>query len=377
MKRRLCGRGGLHLCLLLFLTSCVHTAGAQSEFNVLLTINTESAEKALELYRGLGGHPEEIARLPGSRIALATTGLLSRRPLTIANLETGLEAAKFNQALGDDVFRIKEARDNAGAIQELLTEIGRRNFGQKVVSTVEQLFPSGTRVTVTIPVYFVAFGYQTIDAFVRRIEWIGDTPTFVDEGHGQLTIVVNLAKAVSYGQNVDERFLGMMSVVAHEVFHAAFGAYKDSSPQWRDYRASHRTYFDELLDLSQNEGIAYYLTLVQRSRGRLASDWVQNIHASFARFNANAAALLSGSLSDSRANGIIQESNTSGYWNNFGSITGMVIARQIDQTLGRSALTSTIEQGPAAFFRTYIDLMRRDPSLPQLSDAVVNALAGR
>ena len=81
--------------------------------------------------------------------------------------------------------------------------------------------------------------------------------------------MVNLANSVHYGRTVDERFIGLMSVVAHEVFHAAFGAYKDRSPQWQSFYAHHQSYVDRLLDLTQNEGIAYYLSLIQRSGGKL------------------------------------------------------------------------------------------------------------
>jgi len=370
---------GVRIAALAFALSaaCAPARGQDADFDLALNIDTRSAEEAVALFQGQGGHPDEIARLRGSQIALATTAVLSHRDLTLAALQRSLEAAKFNQTIDDDAFRIKEARANAGAIADLLAEIGRRNFGQKVVATVAQLFPPGTRLKTSLPLYFVAFGHQNIDAYVRRVVWDGDVPRFVGEGEGELTIVVNLAKAVSYGQTVDDRFVGMMSIVAHEVFHAAFGAYKDASPQWQQYYAAHRTPFDRLLDLTQNEGIAYYLTLIQHSRGRLPNGWEQNVQSNFAQFNASAAELLSGRISPSRANDIIQQSNASGYWNNFGSITGMIIARQIDGTLGRAALSSTIADGPDAFFRTYIDLMRRDSSLPRLSDVVTGALSRR
>ena len=81
--------------------------------------------------------------------------------------------------------------------------------------------------------------------------------------------------------------------MAHEVFHAAFGAYKDNSPVWRQYYGMRRTYLDQLLDLAQNEGIAYYLTLIQRTRGRLVMDWPERVRTAFTDFNRNAEELLS------------------------------------------------------------------------------------
>src|SRR5271157_2605018 len=97
-------------------------------FNVYLRIDYASAEKTLELYQGLGGRPAEIAALRGSQIALSTTAFLAQRPLDTPALEEALESVKFNQAMGDDIFRMREARSNVAAISELLVEAQRRNF---------------------------------------------------------------------------------------------------------------------------------------------------------------------------------------------------------------------------------------------------------
>jgi hypothetical protein len=357
----------------MLLLAAASRAQQNDMFNVYLRIDYASAEKTLELYRGLGGRPADIAALRGSQIALSTTAFLAQRPLDTPELEEALESVKFNQGLGDDVFRMHDARANVAAISELLAEAQKRNFGQKVVSTVAQLFPSDARVSTMIPIYFVAFGHQNIDAFVRRVVWRGDTPSFTGEGQGELTIVVNLAKCVNYGRSVDERFIGMLSVVAHEVFHAAFGVYKDGSPVWKDYYASHRTPFDQLLDLSHNEGIAYYLTLIQSSRGRLPADGLERARHSFEDFNRNAAELLAPGTTFRRSEDIIRLSNTSGYWESYGAITGMIIARQIDQALGRQALSETIARGPSDFFGKYADLMKRDGNIPVLSGAIIQS----
>jgi len=349
-------------------------APAGSGFDVTLRVDLESAEKTIGLYEGLSGRPEDIARLRGSRIALATTAFLAQQRLDLNALEDALEAAKFNQRSGDDVFEMNDGRENVRELKELLDAVKRRNFGAKVVGTVEQLFPEGTSIRSTIPIYFVAFGHQNIDAFVQRVEWQGDTPMFVGEGKGELTIVVNLSKAISYGRVLDERFIWMLSVVAHEVFHAAFGVYKDGSPSWRAYYATRKSYLDQLLDLTQNEGIAHYLSLIQRTGGKLRNDQVEKVHSSFSEFNRTATELLSKNIIPHRARELIRISNTSGYWESYGVITGMIIARQIDQTMGRQALMETIEKGPGDFFGKYVGLMRKDNSLPLLGQEVVERI---
>lgn len=363
-----------YLPILLLALVVPGSAQEHGEFQLVLELNYQSAEKAIELYQGLSGNPAEIARLRGSQLAMATTALLAQRRLDLALLENSLEAAKFNQGLGDDLFRMKDARANVLAIKELYTELRRRNFGQKVATTVEQLFPAGARVRGTLPIYFVAFGHQNIDAFVRRVIWQDDRPAFVGEQQGEPTIVVNLAKAVYYGRTVDERFIGLLSTVAHEVFHAAFDSYKDQSSVWREYYAKHQSYLDSFLDLTQNEGIAYYLSLVQSSHGRLPIDWQQRVGSAFAMFNRSAEELLSPAVPPHRAQEIIRTSNTSGYWESFASITGMVMAKQIDQAMGRQALTETIAKGPVDFFAKYVDASKRDGNLPALSPSLIQTI---
>ncbi len=346
-------------------------------FNLFLDLNFASADQTIDLYNGLGGTPAVISELKGSRVALATTALLAGRSLSMGSLDSALESVKFNQSLGDDPFQMEDARKNGAAMRELLDVVKKRNFGEKVIATVKQLFPSDARLTARVPVYFVSFGPQNIDAFVRRIVWHHDVPEFVGEGSGELTIVVNLAKAVHYGESVDARFLGLMSVVAHEVFHAAFGAYKDDSPVWRAYYASPRGPLDELLDLTQNEGIAYYLSLLQRTRGRLVLDWADRTRRAVEDFNRRAEELLNPATSPGRAAQILQLANTSGYWESYGSITGMVIAREIDRTLGSQALAETIARGPSDFFLKYEQAQRLGSESPQLSGRILAYVRAR
>ncbi len=342
------------------------------QFNVRLSINYESADRSIGLFEGLSGSGRDIVPLRGSRIALATTGDLARRRLTEEQLAKSLDDIKFGQVDADDVFRVKESRKNVAAMKELLANIRRRNFAQRVASTVEQLFPADAKVSTTIPLYFVAFGHQNLDAYVRRVIWENDIPIFVGEGEGELTIVVNLAKAIYYGRTVDERFIGLLSVVAHEVFHAALGVYKDSSPQWKDYYRTHQSYVDQLLDLTQNEGIAHYLTFGQRTGGNLPPDWDEKISQSFAEFCRSAAELSSARVTPQRAHYLISTSNTSEYWKSYGAITGMFIARTIDQKLGRAALAETISNGADDFYRKYKLLSERDTNLPKLCLAILN-----
>lgn len=352
-------------------------AERDSQFDLLLAVDALSATRTIELYEGRFGQPSDIARLPGSQVTLAITSVLAQRPMDLRTLERSLEAAKFNQNDGDESFHMREARSRVGEIKELLDVLQRRNFAQRITSTVQQIFPPTAKVRARIPVYIVAFGHKNIDAFVTRTVWRDGMLVNVGDTAGEVTVVVNLAKAIDYGRSVDERFLGLMSVVAHEIFHAAFELYKDDSPTWHQYYARHRSYFDQLLDLAHNEGVAYYLSLVQQSQGNLPPDGLDRAQAAFHAFSDNAEQLLSSSVTHDRASEIIQKANMSGYWENYGAITGMIMARQIDRTLGRTALVETIAAGPNMFFQTYLDIVRRDRGLPTFSTPVLRELSRR
>ena len=360
--------------VLFFAVLCFRTARSQDydRFQLSLDLNFNAADAAVELFSGSSGNTKTIAALKGCRIATATTGLLAHRPLTEASLDSAFTAVKYNQDLGDDVFRMGDAKNNAGDIRDLLLDVKRKNFGQKVVSTVQQLFPPDARIMMRIPVFFVAFGHQNIDAFVRRVVWRDDEPFFVGEGEGTPTIVVNLAKGVHYGGSTDERFIGVMSVVAHEVFHAAFDAYKDNSPVWQSYFSRYRRPIDQLMELTQNEGIAYYLSLIQRTRGRLVLDWATRARNAMDEYNARAEELMTPGITGQRARDIVQSANTSGYWENYGSIAGMVMAREIDRKLGPQALQQTIARGPAEFFLKYAEVVRMGSDAPPLSSRVLS-----
>jgi hypothetical protein len=358
--------------IFLHILFCTAQAWSQSGFNVQLRLNFESATETISLYEGISGSPQNIAQLRGSQIAMATTGLVAQKTLKTSDLVSSLQAAKFNNIVGEDVFRMREARSHVAAIKALVDECQRHNFGQKVVSTIEQLFPDDARISAVMPVYFVAFGHNNIDAYVRRVVWAGDTPIFVGEGQGELTVVVNLAKAATYRGPVEQQFIELLTVVAHEVFHVAFGLYQDSSPTWRRYFEAHHGYADDLLELTQNEGIAYYLNLVQHYHGVLPQEWVEMLPQSFPQFSTSMHELLSPRTSPQRAEELIRASNLSGsHKESYGAFVGMIVARQIDREYGRDALRQTIALGPFDFFGKYIDAMRRDSNLPTFSEELV------
>jgi hypothetical protein len=350
-------------------------AQTNPKFNVSLRVDYTAAQQMLDLFSDEPVNTTSLAALRGNLIAASTTGLIADRGGVAGLLRSYLDSLRYHQIIRDDVYHLESARKSVPEIRSLLVEMQKGTFSRRVIATVEQIFPADAEVSIDIPLYAVALGHENVDAYVRRIRWEGDVPKFVGEGDGELTIVVNLSQSVKYGPDLQERYLTLLGVVAHEVFHAAFGAYKDGSRSWRRYERTHTRPFDALLDLTQNEGIAYYLSLDQRGHGYLPRDWSAKMGETFKTFNENAAELLSSSLRPERAAELIRNANLSGYWESYGAMTGMFMAREIDLRLGRGALIQTISEGPLDMLAKYAGLTDRDDRLPKLSDQIIREIA--
>lgn len=333
-----------------------HDASGGAGFDVRLRMDAASAERLLDLMDGRG-NPSDVATLPGSRITRATTALIENEALGEDLLRTRLEELKYGHLVAEEPFQLAAARRDAPAIRDLLREMQTRNFARRVVATVEPLFPPSVDLAADIPLYVVAFGHSSITAFVRRVEWRGGEPLFVGEGQGEPVIVLNLGSSVHSGSTTAERFVWTLSVCAHEVFHALFAVLKDGTPSWRSYYAGGQGPLDALLDLTQNEGVAYHLTYEQQP-GERGPEGDGRVRAAFSAFDRAAAELSSPGLSPGRAGELLRAANTSAGGESYGAMTGVVMARAIDRELGRSALAESLLRTPGDFFRTYIALAK-------------------
>ncbi|HUN66119.1 MAG TPA: DUF5700 domain-containing putative Zn-dependent protease [Bacteroidota bacterium] len=356
-------------CLILLLFSN-GTGQTNPSFSIELRPDYRAAEQSLLLFEDNPVGSGSLAALRGNRIAASTTGLIANSDSVTMLLRDDLDSAKYHRILRNDIYHLEEARANAAQIRALLTELERSYFTRKVEATVEQIFPQDARVSLTIPMYAVALGHENVDAYVRSIRWHGDVPEFTGEGEGELTIVINLAHAVRYGDSTRERYLTLLGVVAHEVFHAAFSDYKKHSSFWQDYRSEHHAPIDELFDLTQNEGIAYYLSIDQRGHGYVPRDWYTRARETFAQFNRNGSELLSPRISRERAVSLIRSANLSGSHDSYGAMCGMFIAREIDLRMGRADLIRTIAAGPIDMLRKYLSLAASDNNLPSFSPPI-------
>jgi hypothetical protein len=367
-------RTTIGFCLLAVLC-CLNRTAAQrnTSFNVSLEIDYSAAEQTVALYNDQFVSTAGLAELRGNRIAASTTGMIGETGAS-SRLKEYFDSLKYHQIIRNDIFHLEEGRTNVEEISAMLDTLKRKNFNQRVVATVAQIFPADAAITCTLPMYVVALGHENVDAYVRRIVWHGDTPEFVGEDEGESTIVVNLAKSVGYGRDREDRFVSLLGVVAHEVFHAAYASFKETSPGWKRFYRKHQRPFDLLLDLTQNEGIAYYLSLDQQGSGRLPRDWTAKTGEAFAAFNKNAAELLSPDCTPRRAGQLLRKANLSGFWESYGAMTGMYMARTIDLQLGRAALIEAVQSDPFTFFQTYQKISARDTNLPRFTQSLMDEI---
>ncbi|MFZ4621577.1 MAG: DUF5700 domain-containing putative Zn-dependent protease [Bacteroidota bacterium] len=349
-------------------------SSAQDQFNVTLRLDFSSVDALIELSEGRIANIDRVAELKGNQIAAATSALLAREPYSTKSFARELERFRNGASLSNDIYGLSASSAYLQQIKELVKESKRRNLDRRVLSTIAPFFPSASRINAFIPVYFVALGNENAAAFVRSVVWRDNVPYFVRDGEGELTIVVNLTRSVQFLNNVEYQFVDMLSTLAHESFHAVFGVYQQSSSAWRMLNAKPEPVWT-LAELAQNEGIAYLISLQQRSGGQMSPDRLVTARRSITALGDAMKELSSPDITHQRATELIMNSNLSGsYEKNYGATAGLMMAYMIDQKLGRKALTETLQYGTGDFFAKYQQVADESNDLPKFDPAVISFL---
>ncbi|MFA5832529.1 MAG: DUF5700 domain-containing putative Zn-dependent protease [Bacteroidota bacterium] len=346
-------------------------AFSQSNFNVTLRLDFSSVDALIELSEGKIANVNRVAELKGNQIAASTSALLAREKYSTQLFSRELERFRNGASLSNDMFGLSASSVYLQQIKALSQESKRRNLDRKVLATISPFFPSQTRITASIPVYFVALGNENAAAFVRSVVWRDNIPMFVGDGEGELTIVVNVTRSVQHIRDIQIQFVDMMSTLAHETFHAIFGVYQQTSPTWKALENNPEPYWT-LAELTQNEGFAYLISLQQRNGGELPADRLTAARQSVGDLNNALKELSSPSITSSRARELIMNSNLSGsYEKNYGATAGLLMAHSIDAKLGRQSLTECLENGVGDFFGKYQQLAEQNGELPKFDKEVV------
>ncbi|MFZ1976595.1 MAG: DUF5700 domain-containing putative Zn-dependent protease [Bacteroidota bacterium] len=343
--------------LCIFLISTQGLAQPDTNFDVSFIVDYSAAEQLVDYFDWRGANPEAVAALPGNRLAAATSILLARTNRPDGDFLQSLKNFHNGSQYNNDIYGLMAVKKHIGELRKLLAEAKKHRLDSRVVATLSAYFPADTKISASFHVYVVAMGNEKTEAFVRRVVWHSSEPVFVGENDGEPVIIVNLLRVLETEPAVQGQYLEMLSTLAHECFHATYSVLKQSLP---DSTKPH-TPSEYLLDIVQNEGIAYYLSMEIHRVGRpLSQEWFTETSQSLDNLNKALNELNSSKLTPSRTQELLMDANLSGsFMGNYGATAGMRMAYEIDTKLGRQALTETLLHGFASFVESYQKACRR------------------
>jgi hypothetical protein len=361
------------VCGLFFsLVTCRVNAQISSNFDFSLGVDYDAAEQTLDFFDYRVGNVDHIAKLRGNQLIAATSVLLARTSKSPDDFRDQLEIARKYPGFESDVYGFFPAKNHIPELRKLINEVKRRQLDRRIVATIASFFPVQAKVSTRFSVYLVVIGNERASAFERCVIWNYDTPTFVNDDEGEPVIVVNLARIIERLPNEKSQFIEVLSTTAHECFHAAFAIMQKSLPE----SVKPKSAVDYLLELVQNEGLAYYLSLQTHLAGDTpVRQWFDATAKAVETLNRVLVELNSPNLSRARAQELLMNANLSGsFKENYGATSGLRMAYEIDAHLGRPALTETLLKGGKAFILTYQQACLRDASLPQIDKKILNMI---
>ena len=245
--------------IMLFLSLTIGGLRAQTHpnFEFSLGVDYSSAEQTLDFFDHHIGNANRVAKLRGNQLAAATSVMLARTTKSDDDFRDQLELARNITRFESDVYGFFPAKSHVPELRKLLNYIKQRQLDRRIVATIASFFPEQAKISTRFSVYLVVIGNERATAFVRRVVWNFDTPTFVSDEEGEPVIVVNLARLIEGPPNVQAQFIEVLSTTAHKYFHAAFSVLQKSLPD----SIRPRNISDQLLEIVQNEGVAYYISL--------------------------------------------------------------------------------------------------------------------
>jgi hypothetical protein len=341
-------------------------------FDFSLGVDYSAAEQTLDYFDQRIGDAKYIAELRGNQLAAATSIMLARTEKSDDDFRQQLELAQNNTRFESDVYGFSPAKKHIPELRKLLLEIKHRQLDRRIVATIASFFPDQAKISTRFSVYFVVIGNERASAFVRHVIWNYDVPTFVGEEQGEPIIVVNLARIIEGPTNVEAQFIEVLSTTAHECFHAAFSVLKKSLPD----STKANNIGEQLLDVVQNEGIAYYLSMQTHiGNGTPSRNWFNGTAQAVGALNSVLLEMSSPNLTRARAQELMMNANLSGsFEGNYGATAGMRMAYEIDIHLGRPALTATLLTGSRSFILIYMQACLRDGNLPKIDRQVLRLL---
>ena len=344
-------------------------------FNFSLGVDYTSAELTLDFFERRIGDADRIANLRGNQLVAATSVMLARTEKSKDDFRDQLILGRNIEKFESDVYGFFPAKNHIPELRKLLEEAKRRQLDRKIVATLASYFPDEAKISTRFSLYFVVLGNEKAAAFERRVIWNYDTPTFVYGDEGEPVIVVNLARIIESRRELHDQFIEVLSTTAHECFHAVLAVLQKSLPE--SVRPEHPAEY--LLELVQNEGFAYLLSMETHMGGNAPSrQWITATSNAVGKLNNVLTEMVSTNLTHARAQELIMDANLSGsFEGNYGATAGLRMAYEIDAHLGRPALTQTLMGGGRAFIAAYQRACVQDRNLPQIDKRIVQALQAK
>ena len=353
-----CSKFTVYLLALIFILPLNLCSQTNPNFNFSLGVDYNAAEQTLDYFDHRVGDTKYIAELRGNQLAAATSIMLARTEKSSDDFRQQLELARNNTRFESDIYGFSPAKNHIPEIRKLLIEIKHRQLDRRIVATIASFFPDQAKISTRFSVYFVVIGNERASAFVRHVVWNYDVPAFVGEEQGEPIIVVNLARIVEGPTNVEAQFIEVLSTTAHECFHAVFSVLKKSLPD----SLKSKNIAEQLLDVVQNEGVAYYISMQTHiGSGTPSRRWFDITAQSVGALNSVLLEMSSPNLTRARAQELIMNSNLSGsIEGNYGATAGMRMAYEIDTHLGRPGTNIYLIDGELlVYFNVYASLSSR------------------
>jgi hypothetical protein len=356
----------------LFLIPNSSRSQTNPQFDVTLRVDYSSTEELLDFFGRKSNNSASVAKQPGNQIAAATSLLLARTDRPTDDFVRALELARDTYNSSNDIYGLRPAVSHLDELKKLLAETKRRRLDRRVVATISSLFPADARISVAVPVFVVAMGNENAAAFVRRVLWKENVPVFVGDDQGEQVIVLNLTRCLIRGGDIEQEFLQVLSTLAHESFHAVYGAYRSGTSTDLNPNGPAAA----LAGLVQNEGLAYFLSMEIQAGGEVPPpQWFDATKRAVEKLNAALIELQLPSLTPRRARELMLNSNLSGsFEGNYGATAGLRMAYEIEKRLGRPALTETVREGVKDFFGKYSELCKQNSNLPRLDESALRIL---
>lgn len=331
-----------------------------------LNQNFTSSEIILDWFNR--GMPDEdikkIINEPGIQIMESNVILNNDEPDEhIINFEKDLRLFKDSLEKYKSIYRLNLAYQEKENTQKLLNKIKVSRFDTLVIDRAVQYFPDDFKIKTSADIYYVLTGWKWGDAYVRKIENVKGKYKITNQG--KPTLIFNLSLfAKLYGKTTDEQFQTLSDIMSHELFHFAFKNYQKNSPNYQIISDS--DYFNKLLEIVQDEGIAHYIDMQNNLRTNF-SKYQEYQNENFNNLNKALKLLSSENINAEEKQGLLTSSNVGKYWSKYGAISGMFMAYHIERLIGKDAITNTIKGGPISFISIYKELQKKNKELHTLN----------